>query len=132
MTAFFGHYILDEDNNPVEVKDVLEWVNWLEENCEKRIVAQAETENYLVSTIFLGLDHSFKKDAEPEDLILFETMTFHKEPSEIKLPGGRTTKIHKSVDEYEWSSDRCRTYAEAVKMHQHILERVKKELEKNN
>lgn len=42
-------------------------------NDERRVVARTELPDCKVSTVFLGLDHSFGKEGGP---ILFETMIF--------------------------------------------------------
>lgn len=62
-------YILD-GHDPVPVDDVIEWARWFE--TAKRRVAETEVGPILVSTVFIGLDHSF--GAGPP--LLFETMTF--------------------------------------------------------
>ena len=63
-------YIL-EGKTPKPVKDVLEWAEWFE-TANRRV---AHTKMWLgveVSTVFLGLDHSFGRGTP----ILFETMIF--------------------------------------------------------
>ncbi len=65
-----GKYIL-EGKKPKLVEDMVEWGIWFES--AKRHVAETTLPNGVsVSTVFLGLDHSFG-DGEP---ILFETMIF--------------------------------------------------------
>lgn len=66
------HYILDVDNKPVEV-DLIQWVNWIG-NSENKIVKQEGVKDLWVSTVFLGLDHSFGGGPP----ILFETMIFNR------------------------------------------------------
>jgi len=64
------HYILDDDNRPVEA-DFLTWAMWFEAN---RVVDYTEiTSAVHVSTIFMGLDHRHFGKGPP---ILFETMIF--------------------------------------------------------
>jgi hypothetical protein len=71
------HYTLDNARNIVECKDILKWAAWFE--TASRIVRKTEKGKVIVSTVFLGLDHSFEifngsmKDYKP---ILFETMIF--------------------------------------------------------
>lgn len=66
-------YILDEAGNPVVCDDLLTWAQWMEEN-QPHIVAQTHLKgDVLVSTVFLGMDHSWG-DGPP---LLFETMVFH-------------------------------------------------------
>ncbi len=67
-------YKLDENNNPVPVKDATEWACWVESNQEKKIVGQTHlTSKVWVSTVFLGLDHNWSGTGPP---ILWETMIF--------------------------------------------------------
>lgn len=91
-------YILDENKNPIPEPNLLKWGRWMEKNDEKRKVAFTEMGNVKISTVFLGLDHSFL-GAVP---ILFETMIF----------GG-------PFDSYQ---DRCSTYADALEMHRKAVE----------
>jgi hypothetical protein len=62
-------YIL-EGKTPVRV-DVDTWGKWL--NTDKRIVAKTDIGDVQVSTVFIGLDHSFGSGGPP---LLFETMIF--------------------------------------------------------
>lgn len=62
-------YIL-RDKVPVPAT-LLEWGRWFEKN--ERIVSQEELNGVCVSTVFLGVDHSFFRGSLPA---LFETMIF--------------------------------------------------------
>lgn len=63
-------YILD-GKTPVICEDLMTWAKWYEK--ADRVVKRTELPgNILVSTIFLGLDHSFFTDPPK----LFETMIF--------------------------------------------------------
>lgn len=64
------HYMLNEQGEVVEC-DFLTWAKWFE-NVESRVVKATKRGDTKVSTIFLGLDHSFG-DGPP---ILWETMVF--------------------------------------------------------
>lgn len=55
------------DRVPIAEPDLMKWAHWLEENREARRVARTETKLYLVSTVFLGIDHRFG-DAGPPPL----------------------------------------------------------------
>jgi hypothetical protein len=67
------HYILDENDNTVEV-DLLTWARWLEDCPHARIIGYTGiTSEIAVSTVFLGLDHRFFGEGPP---ILFETLIF--------------------------------------------------------
>jgi hypothetical protein len=64
-----GLYILD-GHEPVKVYTTEIWGRWME--TADRHVAQTHTGLFLVSTVFLGLDHGFGKGPP----ILFESMVF--------------------------------------------------------
>jgi len=65
-------YVLDEAGNPVPCDNLLEWGRWFENAGSKRQVARDSVNGANVSTVFLGLDHSWG-DGPP---LLFETMIF--------------------------------------------------------
>ena len=62
-------YIL-KDKKTIACDDLMEWGKWMQTG--ERKVADDEHKCIRVSTVFLGLDHSFG-EGEP---ILFETMVF--------------------------------------------------------
>jgi len=63
------HYILDKDNKIVPT-DLMTWGRWLQNNDRK--IANTVVGDNTVSTVFLGLDHSFGVGPP----LLFETMIF--------------------------------------------------------
>ena len=63
-------YIL-EGNTPKAVEDIFEWAKWFE-TADRHVAETHLSNNVRISTVFLGLDHSFS-GGEP---ILFETMIF--------------------------------------------------------
>lgn len=68
------YYTLGPDNIPVPCDDLIEWAIWFGTN--KRVVEQTDIDGMArVSTVFLGIDHSFNP-APDDDPILFETMVF--------------------------------------------------------
>ena len=99
-------YILD-GKVAVPCEDLMTWGKWFEN--AKRTVAKDEIENpndltdksTMISTIFLGLDHSFG-GGEP---LLFETMVF----------GGVL----------DGEQERCTTWEQAEQMHADMVKRVK-------
>ena len=94
-----GKYIL-EGKEPKLVEDVLEWGMWLE--TADRCVAETHLPKKVrVSTVFLGLDHSFDGGTP----ILFETMIF----------GG----------EFNQDMWRYSTWEEAEKGHQEAVKKVR-------
>lgn len=103
-----GNYILD-GHTPIEEPDLMKWAKWFETG--NRIVAKDTADIILdgekvgkvdVSTVFLGLDHSFNDNDKP---ILFETMVF----------GGKLDQ----------DMSRCSTWGEAEIMHKLMCEKVK-------
>ncbi len=65
-------YILDENNKPVKSTSVIEAAEWLDKNPERKAVKQDHIGDIFISTVFLGLDHSWKGNTP----ILWETMIF--------------------------------------------------------
>lgn len=92
------YYTLDANNMPVDEPDLLAWGRWLE--TANRIVKQEDVGGYYVSTVFLGLDHSFGGSAAP---LLFESMAFRQG----------------SHNEEECA--RCSTWEEAVEQHARMV-----------
>jgi hypothetical protein len=100
-------YILTADNQPVAVS-VREASKWIEENPTKKQIGfdilEDENGNEIsVSTVFLGLDHSW----DNKGLILWETMIF----------GGIN-------DQYQ---ERYNSYEDALEGHQRAIDLIKKE-----
>jgi hypothetical protein len=95
-----GKYISD-GKIAVECEDLMKWGMWFE--TAKRHVADEIVNGVRISTVFLGMDHSFN-DGKP---ILFETMVF----------GG----------DLNGEMDRCSTWDEAVAMHETMVKRVSQE-----
>lgn len=93
-----GRYILD-GKTPIEEPDLLTWGAWFEGRDNRRVAA-TKWRDVWISTVFLGLDHSFTGGTP----ILFETMIF----------GG-------PADQHQW---RCATWAEAEAQHAHAVERA--------
>lgn len=65
------YYLLNPDHSVTPTNDVVAWAKMFE-NTEKRIVRKTEIKGVFVSTVFLGLDHSFSGGPP----LLFETMIF--------------------------------------------------------
>jgi hypothetical protein len=61
---------IEVDGQPVPCEDVLRWARWFE-GADRR-VAETQVADSRVSTVFLGLDHSF---GGPTPLV-YETMVF--------------------------------------------------------
>ena len=67
------HYILNENKEIIEV-DLMTWARFFED-IEKRRVAYHELDDVRISTIFLGIDHSFSLGPNTTP-VLFETLCF--------------------------------------------------------
>lgn len=89
-------YVINADNTVVKMDDLVEWSARFERD-ERRIARTYMPDGRIVSTVFLGLDHSFGSGPP----LLFETMVF---PSQ------------KDFCE-EWVQ-RCSTYQQALKQHE--------------
>jgi hypothetical protein len=100
MMKMNQYYLLDDDHNIIESNDVHEWGRMFEQR--ERIVKQEHFNGTFISTVFLGLDHSFSEEGPP---VLFETMVFNPEGSGY----------------YE---ERCCTWDEAVAQHAAVYAKV--------
>ena len=81
---------------------LIEWSQSFE-NADARRVARDSINNLDVSTVFLGLNHSFSDDESP---LLFETMVFDE----------RKDRARESI-----LCERCTTYEQAEAQHARIL-----------
>lgn len=95
-----GRYGILEGREVRLVDDLMEWAAWY--GTALRHVGLYETEELMVSTVFLGLDHGWGN--EP---MWFETMVFR--------------KVDGDVDWTELDMDRCQTYEEAEEMHHRLV-----------
>lgn len=96
------HWILDDDLKPVRAP-MVEWSLWFEKQRNERILRRSHLGVYLISTVFLGLDHSFGRGAP----ILWETMVFDER-------GRRRRRDAPEPDGLQW---RYRTIEEATAGH---------------
>jgi hypothetical protein len=72
-----GRYTLDDDGNPVAEPDLFRWARWYE-TAERQVARDVLADGHTISTVFLGLDHSFARlldDRAPP--VLWETMVFN-------------------------------------------------------
>lgn len=88
-----------DGRTPIPVEDVSTWGAWFQ--TADRTVARTATEDGVVSTVFLGMDHGFGRGAP----VLFETMVF----------GG-------PMNDY---CERYRTWAEAERGHRTVVAQVR-------
>jgi len=76
--GFNGRYVLNEQGQPMPEPDLLTWARWME-NIDARRVEYTELESGAwISTVFLGLDHSWAPFTDPLSYkpVLWETMIF--------------------------------------------------------
>jgi hypothetical protein len=92
-----NHYILE--GHKVKKVDLLTWAKWYETT--ERHVADEKVGDVRISTVFLGLDHSFGNGPP----LIFETLVF----------GG---PLDQEMDRYT-------TWEEAEKGHKTMVERIK-------
>jgi len=92
---------------PEACGDILKWSRWFE-NVDNRRLAQTTLGPYWISTVFLGLDHSWSGAGAP---ILFESMVFDEEEA--------------------FSCERYSTWSEAEKGHARICEIVQRALDRS-
>lgn len=78
------HYILD-GHEPVAVS-LLTWAKWFE-TVDRHVAKDVLNNGVTVSTVFLGLDHSFGEGPP----LLFETMSFPKDSWSEKRMGRYST-----------------------------------------
>jgi len=67
-----GRYILNGEGDPELCPDLLTWARWMEDRTVRRVAYDELPGDVTVSTVFLGLDHSFGHGPP----ILWETMIF--------------------------------------------------------
>ena len=95
-------YILDNNNKPIRSTSKTEAVDWMENNPQRKVVKQEHIGDVYISTVFLGLDHSWNSDIP----VLWETMIFG--------------------EEYDQYQDRYTSYKDALEGHKKALELVNK------
>lgn len=100
-------YILDRNNNPIPCEDLMEWGKWMQSGNRHVGLTYLVKDGHeiRVSTVFLGLDHSFGIGQKP---LIYETMIF----------GGDN-------DSYQ---ERYSTRDEAIKGHEVAVNLVKDEI----
>lgn len=92
-------YILNDQKQPILIGDTIEWAQWIE--TADRRVALTKINGYRVSTVFLGLDHSWGEEEGP---LIFETMIF-KEDDEAVDWGGELQYRYKTWDDAQHGHD---------------------------
>jgi hypothetical protein len=109
------HYVLD-GRVPRPVHGVMAWAQWFE-TADRRVARTVMLDGSEVSTVFLGLDHSFG-DGPPQ---LFETCVFLHEDTEpgtvSRFASGRTLQASEVTQRYA-------TWAEAEVGHMELCEQL--------
>ena len=115
-----GHYILDEQGNPVEETDILKWSKWFAREYNRPTTFTHTTINgLLVSTVFLGVDHTFLLHKIPRDPELWETMIFTKDKGGRCFPGCIYTERYSTKKDAETGHNKA---CELAKLgEEHIL-----------
>lgn len=101
------HYILDDNKNVIPAT-LMEWGSYLQQNRKDRIVKKEIVNGCKISTVFIGLDHSFSFSPIPE---IFETMIFVDEDmKDIYLDRYATWKEAEEGHEraVQWVKDGCK------------------------
>lgn len=104
----YSFYMLDSEGDPVGTSRCDEWTNWF--NDADRHVAQIMVNGILVSTVFLGINHSF--DDNSDTPILWETMIF----------GGLQ-------DQFQW---RYSNKDDAINNHKRVINRQRARMRKKH
>lgn len=107
------NYIL-EGQTPVLCHDITKWALWMGES--ERRVAWSEVGPWDISTVFLGVDHSFGMGRP----ILFETMVFYKADN---LPPDAPKQYFEYLDQH---MRRYHTWDEAEAGHERVVLYVEK------
>lgn len=89
------YYLLDENKEPYPV-DMMEVIR-LYEDLEMKIVKQDKIDDVFVSTVFLGMDHSFSNKPGHQP-VLWETMIFGGEHSDYQE---RYTSHHDALEGHQ-------------------------------
>ena len=97
--------ILNDKHELVPVS-LMEWARWLDKNPMLRAVHQETVGEHFISTVFLGIDHSFGV-GKP---LWFETMVF--------CEGHENCELHEDMDRYN-------NWAQAEKGHKKMVKKVK-------
>lgn len=116
--SFNGRYILNERGDPEPCEDLLEWAAWFETSMSARTVARDQVGPWFVSTVFLGLDFSWRPMEDPLTYqpVLWESAVFEAEEMSAML---RYTSREAAIEGHQEFVRACqeaeeewRTYAE--------------------
>lgn len=117
LTRFKSFWILDDDRQPKVAESMDEWYAFVRRDFEDRSrVGDTETATMRVSTVFLGVDHSWRGPPP----ILFETMVFSLE----KYPREFEGKIYFAAEDFD--TVRYSTWSDAEAGHAATVRRIQK------
>jgi hypothetical protein len=83
-------------SNPDDPSGMLEWAEMFENTKERTVAVTITPYKERLSTVFLGLDHSWSLTGPP---ILFETMLFAPQSDELRK--AKRERLHKIADNYK-------------------------------
>jgi hypothetical protein len=123
-----------DGHTPIPIDDALVWGEWFQTHNDDRVVQRDadEATGWLVSTVFLGLDHNFLGTGPP---ILFETMVFA--PSEERLTRMKRVGIPVMtfpppppalVEKWDTWQQRYATWDAALAGHREVIAALKADL----
>lgn len=116
-------YIL-VDHKPVLCEDLMEWARWMEKPGVRR-VRLTRVGPYHVSTVFLGLDHSFDRHRDRDHVpILFETMVWIEGKVEHPAIPEWNVKAWTQTRIWEDTQERCSTWDEAIMQHEGVIKGI--------
>lgn len=98
-------FILDKDRNVIPAT-LYEWGEFLENTHEERIVNKTEINGLRVSTVFLGLDHSFNGSKHIFETMVFEENSFHENYCERYSTWEQAEEGHQRA--VQWVKDGCK------------------------
>ena len=116
-------YMLDENGEPFAVDDIRTWAKWFE--TAERHVDRTEIGEHVVSTVFLGIDHSLGRTYAP---LLYESLVFVSTAlnTSVRQPPGAEFEY---VSDEQYDMRRYATRAQAQAGHDEIVAEVRKRLE---
>lgn len=105
------HYVLLPDHS-IQAVDLMTWAVWFEE-IDNRRVLEDQVAEFWISTVFLGLDHSFGITGPP---ILFETMVFDRAHTVSLFGRERSAAVDRYTCRYATWDEAVAGHADAVAM----------------
>lgn len=114
-------YAILDENEQTKFVTLEEWAKWMGNHRDDRVIGRARIDDYIVSTIFLGLDFDFADDGRPQ---YWETKIFDP-PGDRKHSSGRAWDLGTSIYQERYSTAR-----EAKQGHAKAIEWLRGKLKK--